>query len=530
MYLVMNNRRAKSPCSISNAGPRRGSTRLATAIIRSALTLAAIAVLVLMAVRPAQAQPETVLYSFCSQPNCSDGAYPQSSLIFDAAGNLYGTTNSGGLWGYGTVFELSPNGNGGWNETVLYSFTGGADGANPTYSSVMFDSVGNLYGTGYGGGANGYGVVFELSPAGASWTETVLYSFANTPDGANPVNGLIMDPAGNLYGKTFNGGQGNGVVFQLSPSGFGADWTEQVIYVPETQASNAGLTMDAAGNIFGTTYSTVFEMSPNGDGGWNPNVIHTFCSGKDGCDAEGTLALDQAGNLYGTTVNGGLTWGTVYKLSPGEHGWTEKLIHEFFANGGGVWPFAGIALDTAGNIYGTAVGQWPGGGFIYELTPIVGTSKYTPHELWKFNGWDGSCYFGNVLLASGGVLYGTTPNGGSTFWHPPHFPGYGVVFELKVATKTTLTSSPNPSTYGEAVTFTATVTSKLGPPPDGETVSFMKGKTVLGTGTLSGGSATFITSTLKVGTTSVKAVYGGDSTLAGSKSNAVRQVVENAGK
>ena len=514
---------AKGPLNIFDGGPRFGSTKLATAVSRVALVLATLSALLLIAARPAQAAPENVLYNFCTQLNCSDGAYPESSLTFDAAGNLYGTTSAGGL-GYGTVFELTPNGNGGWNETVLYSFTGGADGATPAHSAVIFDSVGNLYGTAYSGGANGYGVVFELSPAGASWTETVLYSFANTPDGANPVNSLIMDPAGNLFGRTLYGGGGNGIVFELSPSGGG--WTEQVIYAAETEASNAGLTMDAAGNIFGTTYSTVFELSPNGNGGWNPNVIHTFCSGKDGCDAEGTLALDQAGDLYGTTVNGGnYSYGTVYKLGPGEQGWTEKLIHNFGNGAMGVWPFAGTVLDAAGNIYGTAVGAWPGGGVIYELAPIVGTSNYTEHVLWTFHGWDGSSYFGNVLLDRGDVFYGTTPNGGSTFWNPPHFAGYGAVFELKIATKTTLTSSPNPSTYGQAVTFTATVTSRLGAPPDGETVSFIKGTKVLGTGALSGGSASFTTSALPGGTNPINPAYGGDSKFGGSTSYGVKQVV-----
>jgi uncharacterized repeat protein (TIGR03803 family) len=459
-----------------------------------------------------------VLYSFTGG---SDGANPQSRLTFDAAGNLYGTTYSGGLWGYGTVFELSPNGNGGWNETVLYSFTGGADGANPVWSYVMFDSVGNLYGTAYSGGANGYGVVFELSPVGTSWTETVLYSFAAGADGANPANGLIMDPAGNLYGKTLYGAYGDGIVFELSPSG--GSWTEQVIYAAETEATNAGLTMDAAGNIYGTTYSTVFELSPNGRGGWNPIVIHTFAGApKDGIDAEGTPVLDQAGNLYGTTYSGGIGrfgyyYGTIYKLSPGKKGkWREEILHSFEM--GGDNPIAGIVFDTAGNIYFTT----PFGGqyayIVGAVWELVAANKY--HLKLLKNLSQDPQPLGSLILDSAGKLYGTTSNGGSS--------GYGTVFEVNpsiAVTTTTLTSSPNPSTYGQAVTFAAVVTSSAGAPPDGETVSFMKNKTVLGTGALSGGSASFTTSTLGLDTNSVRAMYGGDWNFLGSKSKWVKQVV-----
>jgi uncharacterized repeat protein (TIGR03803 family) len=202
------------------------------------------------AVRLAQAQTETVLYNFKGR---SDGFTPQSRLTSDGAGNLYGTTSFGGL-GFGTVFELSPNGGGGWNESVLYSFTGGTDGVNPYMSYVLFDSAGNPYGTAYEAGSYGYGVIFELSHTGTSWTEAVLYSFAGGTNDANPLNGLIMDPAGNLYGRTYGGG--SGAIFELSKSGAG--WTKQVIY---TDAPGyAGLTMDTAGNIFGVTTDVAFEL------------------------------------------------------------------------------------------------------------------------------------------------------------------------------------------------------------------------------------------------------------------------------
>ena len=199
----------------------------------------------LLAFRPAQAQTEHVLYSFTGT---SDGSLPTSSLaLTQNNGNFYGTTSSGGL-GFGTVFELSPNGTGGYTETTLYSFcpvAGCADGQNPTYSNVIFDKAGNLYGTAFGGGANGFGVVFELINSGGSWTEKVLHSFGNAPDGANPENGLIMDPAGNLYGVATIGGTGNGkgCVYELGPSGSG--WTEKVLY--DISSTHSALTLATKG-------------------------------------------------------------------------------------------------------------------------------------------------------------------------------------------------------------------------------------------------------------------------------------------
>ena len=467
----------------------------------------------------AQAQTETVLYNF---KGGSDGFTPQSRLTSDGAGNLYGTTCFGGL-GAGTVFELSQNGSGGWKETVLYSFTGGADGSVPYFSYVLFDSEGNLYGTTYGGGSYGYGVVFELSPEGTSWTETVLYSFTGGADDANPLNGLIMDTTGNLYGRTYVSGGGNGNIFELSKSA--GEWTKQVIY--SDAPGYAGLTMDAAGNIFGVTANMVFELSPNGHGGWNPTLIHTFSGAPtDGLVGEGTPALDHAGNLYGTTLAGGSkNNGTVYELSRGTNGWREKILHSFQGGSNdGSEPFAGIVLDAAGNIYGTTeVGGNPLAGTVYELIAPVGKGGYQEKVLWKFDTTDGYEPVGSLILDSTGNLYGTTPEGGSN--------GYGVVFKVNVPaawTATTLAPSPNPSAYGEAVTLSAVVTSSLGVPPDGETVTFMKGATVLGTGTLSGGSANFTTSILPVGTNAIKAIYGGDSNFGSSTSKVVKQVVSKA--
>jgi uncharacterized repeat protein (TIGR03803 family) len=381
--------------------------------IFSALTLAFLSALVLTAVRSVQAQTETVLYNFT---NGSDGGSPGSRLTSDGKGNFYGTTYKGGL-GFGTVFELSPDGIGGWNESVLYSFTGAADGGNPFDSYVTFDSAGNLYGTAYYGGADGHGVVFELSPQGASWSETVLYSFTSGSN-SNPVDGLIFDPKGNIYGTTHQTGGTAGYVFELSLAGH--NWTEQVIYTAAS-GSYAGLAMDVSGNIFGTTSSTVFELSPNG-GGWNSAVLHTFDGGKDGSNPDGTPVLDQAGNLYGTTDDGCETsCGTLYKLTLGKKGWTEKILHHFTGHKkDGVNPET-IVFDTAGNIYGSTVeGGKAGVGTVFELVAPVGKGAYEERVLWSFNETDGS-EPGPVILV-GGNLYGAAALGGST--------GGGVVYEV----------------------------------------------------------------------------------------------------
>jgi uncharacterized repeat protein (TIGR03803 family) len=436
----------------------------------STLTLAILSALLLIAARPAQAQTETVLYNFCSQPYCADGAHPTSRLTL-YNGNLYGTTS-------GAVFELSSDGSGGWKETVLHTFCPEyrGCGADPA-SSVTFDSMGNLYGTTEYGGTYGRGLVYELSPAGASWTETVLYNFPGGAEGALPVGGLIRDPAGNLYGRTTSQlpcqvcfgskgppsmvaaatdvgfkagnlnrtikGSGGGHLFELSPSGGG--WTEQVLYQFETiplgpfYIGYAGLTMDAAGNLFGASEDTVFELSPNGSGGWSPTAIHTFGAAENGSNPVGTPVLDQAGNVYGTTEGGGAyNSGTVYKLSPGRRRWTYEILYSFKSGPeDGSQPFAGIVFDAAGNIYGTTFsGGESGQGTVYELVAPVGTGSYTEKVLWSFNFPDGFRPVDSLILDSAGNLYGTTPGGGTgggpdnICSNVPDAPGCGVIFEV----------------------------------------------------------------------------------------------------
>ncbi|MGA7635138.1 MAG: choice-of-anchor tandem repeat GloVer-containing protein [Terriglobales bacterium] len=530
MRSLKSNNKPTGRRNISDLWPRFQSTKLAAAAIRILLTLPVLCTLILAAARPAQAQTEKALYNFCSQPNCVDGSVPESRLTSDGAGNFYGTTWGGGAFGSGTVFEISPDGSGGWTETVLYSFCpdGGicTDGAFPSYSYVIFDSVGNLYGTTSGGGTLGYGVVFELSPVGTNWTETVLFSFGGGGSGTSPVNGLIMDTAGDLFGVTNASRDGTQTVFELSQSG--GVWTEQIIYIPGGYPNNndAGLTMDSAGNIFGTTLSTVFELAANGVGGWNPSVIHTFTGyPDDGSAAQSAPVIGPDGNLYGTTTSGGkYNYGAVYRLGPGKNGeWTERIVYSFNDKGklAGSDPFAGLIFDGAGNMYGTTLAGVVSYGSVFELTP-VGTDRYKERVLWGFE--SASLPYGSLFMDSAGNLYGTAQNGDSCSGCG------GLVFEVNTSaavTTTTLTSSPNPSNHGEPVTFTAVVTSSAGPPPDGETVTFTYHTDFfLGTGTLSGGSASITTSGLLSGRSAIKAEYGGDFDFTPSTSNTVKQVVE----
>jgi uncharacterized repeat protein (TIGR03803 family) len=515
----------------------------------STLTLV-FSALLLIAARHAQAQTETVLYNFTGG---SDGHGPISNgnLVFDSKGNLYGTTTVGGSCpSCGTVFELIPSNrswekNRSWKNMVLYSFTGFVDGDVPG-SGLVFDSAGNLYGTTEGGGVFGQGTVFELSPnPGGAWTETVLYSFKGLGfnDGATPFTPVILDQARNIYGTNSYGGTdgfNGGIVFELTQSG--GVWSETILY-GFSRSGNDGrtpnaLVMDKAGNLYGTTVQggayglgTAFEMSES-NGIWTESVIYSF-RGLDGDAPYAGVTFDQTGNLYGTTAAGGrgtgcpAGCGTVFELSPSRKGWAEKVLHNFKGGKDGSYPYAGVTLDAEGNLYGTT--SFDGGGPC-QLQGVLGcgtvfilkkSGKTWTKQVFRFNGDNGAYPQAGIVLDKEGNLYGTTIFGGSGDCSENE-PGCGLVFEVNpsaAVTTTTVSSSPNPSTYGQAVTFTAVVTSSAGTPPEGETISFEHGKTVLGTGALSSGSASFTTSTLKVGTTAVTAVYGGDFYFLGSKSN-----------
>jgi len=298
---------------------------------------------------------ETVLHSFAD--NGSDGYFPEAGLIKDKTGNLFGTTVRGGADNDGVVFKLAPNG----TETVLYSFTGGSDGAEPDAGLIM-DKKGNLYSTTYEGGSGdctfngttGCGVVFKLAPDG---TETVLHSFTGGSDGSVPVAGLIMDKKGNLYGTTSEGGgvRDAGVVFKLAPDG-----TETVLYSLCSQANcadganpSAGLIMDSSGDLYSTTTyggadkaGVVFKLAPDG----TETVLYSF-NVVNGAYPTAGLIADGAGNLYGTTTSGGSDYyGVVFKLAPDG---TETVLRSFETRSSGKYPQAGLIMDKKGNLYST---------------------------------------------------------------------------------------------------------------------------------------------------------------------------------
>ena len=317
----------------------------------------------------------SIIHAFTGVP---DGSHPASSLVFDSAGNLYGTANAGGAWNAGVVFKLTPIGNGQWTESIIYSL-GSGNLAIPS-SGVIFDSAGNLYGEALIGGSDG--AVYELSPDGhGNWTETTLYGFGAAGDGSLPAFGLVFDASGNLYGTTEAGGSvGKGTVFRLSPGAGG--WTETVLYdfsADRDGKSPSGVILDSAGNLFGTTFSggthkggRLYELSP-ATGLWQETVIHDFGWGFDGACPRGTPVFDPAGNLYGATYAGGVSGeGVVYELSPvAGGGWKRKTLHQFpYDAFDGFFPESGPILDGSGNLYGlTQDGGKFGVGVAYRLTP-----------------------------------------------------------------------------------------------------------------------------------------------------------------
>jgi uncharacterized repeat protein (TIGR03803 family) len=368
----------------------------------------------------------SVLHSF--GVHLQGGSDLYAGLILDASGNAYGAAESGGTYGYGVVFELSPDGAGDWAEKVLYDFKGspGDDGATP-HATLVFDRAGNLYGTTVSGGASSnFGIVFKLAPTSqGQWTETVLHRFTGGTDGATPYAGVILDAAGNVYGATDGGGAaGDGTVYKLTPSD-SSPWVETVLHSftgkPDGAGPFAAPLLDAAGNLFGTTYyggarndGAVYKLAPQPDGSWAETVLYSFKGGSDGVNPGAPLIADRSGNLYGTTAVGGSAGcGIAFKLTAAS-AWAETVLHTFLGitEDDGENP-NGLTFGPRGVLYGTTVGGGTDNpGTIFRLTPSE-SGGWTETVLYNFTaGLTGAYPSVGLTLGPNGGLYGTTLWGG----------------------------------------------------------------------------------------------------------------------
>jgi uncharacterized repeat protein (TIGR03803 family) len=417
---------------------------------RAFLILAIALAVMAPAMADGQTASETILHTF----GRVEGAQPNSAPVFDSAGNLYGTTSTGGLDYAGSVYRLDPSG----HYSILHAFTG------PSFPvGVVLDSAGNLYGAAVRGGAYGWGAIYKLDPAG---NQTVLYSFQNVPDGASPNSPLVWDSAGNLYGTTSAGGidsyctAGCGTVFKLDLAG-----NETVLYAfpgSDSVLSPLGVSIDSSGNLYGVTQrgddssGVLFKVDPSGgetdlytftgenDGGFQPNggllltdqgiygttvdggknkagvvyrfdssghfsVVYDFLGGNNGGSPLTGLVRDGHGNMYVGTGGGngrcGGGCGTVFKLNPSGQG---SVLHSFDINDG--WGPVGIVVDPAGNVYGaTEDGGATDGGALFKIDP-AGDEKL----LFSFpNGTFGIDPASGVIAGGNRYLYGTTNYGGT---------------------------------------------------------------------------------------------------------------------
>lgn len=397
---------------------------------------------------PAQAG-QTVLYSF--KASGKDAAEPVAGLITDTQGALYGTTENGGASGQGTVFKLTPpaSGTGPWTESILYSFTGAADGAYPE-AELTFDTQGALYGTASsGGGSTNAGTVFKLTPPASGqtqWTFKVLYAFKGGADGGKPNGGVIFDTQGALYSTAAAaGGSANaGAVFKLTPpaSSTGA-WTETVLYSfkggTDGAEPRASLIFDTQGALYGTTThggsanaGAVFKLAPpaSATGAWTETLPYSFKGGGEGF-GQGKLIFDAYGALYGITQDGQknpsrVGQGVVFKLTQpasGAGAWTETALYNL-KNSGALLE-EGLVFDTQGSLYGVT---WDGGsankGAVFKLTPpATSMGAWTQSILYSFTGGsDGFEPHGGVIFGRGGALFGTAKWGGAS--------GLGTVFQI----------------------------------------------------------------------------------------------------
>lgn len=397
--------------------------------LRGTLVLVAVALLSRL---PAQGAPKYgVLHAFGKG---SDGGGLWSSVTLDKEGRLYGATSGGGVYGYGIIFRLSPGANGHWIEARLHQFKNADPNGSEPNGGLVQDALGNWYGTASRGGKYGIGTVFRLTQGPNGWTIRALYPFGEkVSDGYGPTAGLVMDKQGNLYGTA---PRPYSTAFELRPGSDG--WKETILHhfgvrKGDGAAPFAGLILDAAANLYGTTrgggaygVGTVYKLRRTASG-WSEAILHNFDNnGKDGyTPGWGALAMDAAGNLYGTTEVGGHTsfgGGTVFKLTKLADGsWKEAILYNFESGSTGWGPGAGVVMDKSGNLYGTTIYGGSGCGVVYKLA-FAPTGKWTYTVLHTFTGNDGCQPDANLILDDKGNLYGTTATGGAY--------GGGVVFEF----------------------------------------------------------------------------------------------------
>ena len=370
----------------------------------------------------------------------TDGATPHGSLIADANGNLFGTTQNGGASGVGTVFEIAKTATGyASTPTTLVSFDN-SDGGQPR-GSLIADAAGNLFGTTQDG--NGNGTVFEIAKTttGFASTPTTLTFFlsGSFENGADPQGSLIADAAGNLFGTTFYGGEsGFGTVFEIAKTATGyASAPTILVSFNNLDGANPyadSLIADAQGDLFGTTSSaapgssgvgTVFEIAKTATGYASaPTTLVNF-NGTDGAGPHGSLIADAAGNLFGTTGSGGTSGnGTVFEIAKTATGYANTpttLVNFNYTDGGE--PLGNLIADADGNLFGTtAVGGTSGAGTVFEIAKTATGYAGNPTTLVNFNGTDGAFPFDSLIADAAGNLFGTTSSGGTS--------GNGTVFEI----------------------------------------------------------------------------------------------------
>jgi hypothetical protein len=281
------------------------------------------------------------------------------------------------------VFKLTPSSDGSWKFSLLHTFAGGKDGVQPQ-GPLALDPAGNLYGTTFTGGNYDAGIAYQLAPTkNGAWKESAVHTFTGCQDGAGAA-GLALDTKGNLFGTTALGGlqcspSGNGVVFELSRVS-GSDWKENALHLFTDGADGGdpdGILL-SSGTVYGTaaiggkrTYcregcGLVFRLAPDSNGVWVETVLHDF-NGGNGL-FPGALLFDNAGNLYGTTDSGGSGTGLVFELTP-DVNWSETVLYQFSGGTDGGGPAGPIVFDRAGNLYGTADGGTAAKGVVFEVTP-----------------------------------------------------------------------------------------------------------------------------------------------------------------